>query len=63
MRWAKAIALPTSPGPQTLFLGEPQGRTHEQAGVALTQVERQLGVPQVAPHKVPQIPHWRRRTG
>lgn len=23
-------------------------------------MERQLGVPQVAPHKVPQIPHWRR---
>lgn len=30
---------------------------------ALTQVERQLGVAQVAPHEVPQIPHCRRKVG
>lgn len=35
----------------------------EQVTWQLTQVEGQLRVPQVAPHKVPQGPHWRRKDG
>lgn len=37
--------------------------TREQVTGQLTQVEGQLRVPQVAPHKVPQGPHWRRKDG